>query len=78
MVSNIEIEKKIENLGYEIAFSQHSAPISYDENKFRLPRYALNDEFGDLERFKLILNSKPLIVSDLNYQDTTVKQKTLS
>ena len=71
--SNIEIEKKIENLGYEIAFSQHSAPISYNENKFRLPRYALNDEFGDLERFKLILNSKPLLVSDLNYQDTTVK-----
>ncbi len=70
--SNIKIEKKIENLGYEIAFSQHSAPISYNENKFRLPRYALNDEYGDLERFKLILNSKPLLVSDLNYQDTTI------
>ena len=64
-------------MGYQIAFSQHSAPVAVNENKFRLPRYSLNEEFGDLERFKLILSSYPLKISQLNFNDTTVNTETL-
>ena len=75
--SNNEIEKIIKNMGYQIAFSQHSAPVAVNENKFRLPRYSLNEEFGDLERFKLILSSYPLKISQLDFNDTTVNTETL-
>ncbi len=76
--SSNHVEKIIKNLGYSIAFSQHSAPITYSENKFRLPRYSLNDEFGDLNRFKLILSSYPLKISELNYEDTIVYSENLN
>ena len=68
--SNIEIEEVIKNLNYQIAFSQHSSPISKNDNLFRLPRFALNEEFGDLERFKQILELKPLTIENLSFEDT--------
>ena len=56
--SSKSIEEIIKTLNYEIAFSQHSAPIHLDQNKYRLPRYALNDEFGSLKRFKMIIQNE--------------------
>ena len=68
--SNINIEEIVKKLSYEIAFSQHSSNITRNENLFRLPRFALNEEFGNLSRFKLILKSKPLMVKQINFNDT--------
>ena len=59
-------------LNYDIAFSQHSAPIHIDQNKYRLPRYALNDEFGSLKRFKMIIQTKPLEIFESSFDDSIV------
>ena len=58
--SNKSVQELIKQLGYKIAFSQHSSPISFDENKFSLPRFSINDEYGEMKRFKQVVNSKPL------------------
>ena len=71
--SNINIEKILESLDYKVAFSQHSAPLSKNENKYRLPRFSLNDEFGEIERFKLILKSKSLNITENSYKNTIVQ-----
>ncbi len=68
--SNKKIEDIVKLLGYEIAFSQHSAPTHRNDNKFRLPRYSLNDEFGTLKRLKTILRSKPLQIYENSFDDT--------
>ena len=70
--SNNQIEKLLKKLGYKLAFSQHSSPISINENKYKLPRFSINDEFGKIERFKQIVSAKPFKFSDL-----TVRQKNL-
>ena len=70
--SSKSIEDVIRILNYEIAFSQHSAPIHTDQNKYRLPRYALNDEFGSLKRFKMIIQTKPLEIFDSSFDDSIV------
>ena len=70
--SSKSIEEVIKILNYEIAFSQHSAPIHLDENKYRLPRYALNDEFGSLKRFKMIIQTKPLEIFESSFDDSIV------
>ena len=62
----------IKILNYEIAFSQHSAPIQLDQNKYRLPRYALNEEFGSLKRFKMIVKTKPLEIFESSFDDSIV------
>ncbi len=63
--SNPQIQELVKKMGYHIGFSQHSSPIHINENKFALPRFAINDEFGGMKRFAQIVNSKALILSDL-------------
>ena len=70
--SSRTIEEMIKILNYEIAFSQHSAPIQLDQNKYRLPRYALNEEFGGLKRFKMIVKTKPLEIFESSFDDSIV------
>ena len=48
-----------------------------NENIFRLPRFALNEEFGSLERFKLILKAKPLMVEDVSFKDSVLNADNL-
>ncbi len=74
--SNFNIESLVEMLNYEFAFSQFSAPIQKNDNKFRLPRFSLNDEFGSLKRFKTIVKSKPLNVYEISFKDTVVNSST--
>jgi peptidoglycan/xylan/chitin deacetylase (PgdA/CDA1 family) len=63
--SNKRIQELVFKLGYDIAFSQHSSPLHIGENRFNLPRFSINDEFGGMVRFKQIVNSKPLLIEDL-------------
>lgn len=70
--SDKKVEEIIKLLDYEIAFSQHSAPVHKNQNKYRLPRYSLNDEYGNLKRFKKILKSKPLEIYENSFDDTIV------
>jgi peptidoglycan/xylan/chitin deacetylase (PgdA/CDA1 family) len=64
------IEDVVSELKYKLAFSQHSSPIHLKENTLRLPRFAINEEYGSLDRFKLIINSKPLIPKDISLLDS--------
>ena len=61
--SNKSVEQLIQNLGYKIAFSQHSSPIHFKENRYNLPRFSINDEYGQIKRFKQIVNLEPLILN---------------
>ena len=39
---------------FEIAFGQHSGVIDVNKDKFELPRFPINEEYGDLERFDFL------------------------
>ena len=45
---------------FEFAFGQHSGVIDINKDKFELPRFPINENYGDLKRFKSIINSFPL------------------
>jgi len=76
--SSKTVEEVIKMLNYDIAFFQHSAPIHLDQNKYRLPRYALNDEFGSLKRFKMIIQTKPLEIFESSFDDPIVNTDELN
>tara|TARA_B100000287_G_scaffold302161_1_gene285278 strand:- start:4147 stop:5160 length:1014 start_codon:yes stop_codon:yes gene_type:complete len=67
--SDKRIQELVNKLGYKIAFSQHSSPIHRHENKLNLPRFSINDEFGNIQRFKQIVNSKALLFKSLNVKE---------
>lgn len=70
--SSLKKEKLVENLGFSLAFSQHSSYITKNENIFRLPRFSLNEQYGTIERFKMIMTSRPLEVFDVMPKDNLI------
>ena len=45
---------------FEYAFGQHSGVIDLNKDKFELPRFPINENYGKLKRFNSIINSFPL------------------
>jgi len=50
---------------FKFAFGQHSGVIDINKDKFELPRFPINENYGELKRFKSIINSFPLEYKDL-------------
>ena len=55
-----DFKEIVKELNFEIAFGQHSGIIDATKNKLELPRFPINEKYGDLDRFKFILNLLPL------------------
>jgi poly-beta-1,6-N-acetyl-D-glucosamine N-deacetylase len=55
----------IEAEGFEAAFAQYSGPIAPWQKRFMLPRFPVNERYGDAARFKLISQSLALPIGDL-------------
>ncbi|MEK9754463.1 MAG: polysaccharide deacetylase family protein [Rhodospirillaceae bacterium] len=64
--------KMIEKAGFVAAFGQHSGVIGSTESRFYLPRFAMNENYGDLDRLRLALNALPLPVADETPTDHVV------
>ena len=45
---------------FSFAFGQHSGVIDFNKEKFQLPRFPINEKYGEIKRFKSILNTYPL------------------
>ncbi len=45
---------------FKYAFGQHSGVIDLNKNKFELPRFPINEKYGEIKRFKSIINYYPL------------------
>ena len=44
---------------FKFSFGQHSGVIDINKNKYELPRFAINEKYGDLKRFKFLINLHP-------------------
>jgi len=45
---------------FKYAFGQHSGVIDVNKDKFELPRFPINEKYGELKRFESIINYFPL------------------
>ncbi len=58
-----EYSKEMKNYiskNFEIAFGQHSGVIDINKDKFELPRFPINEKYGELKRFKSVIKYIPL------------------
>ena len=58
---------------FKFAFGQHSGVIDLNKDKFELPRFPINEKYGELKRFKSIINYFPL-----EYKEIFPEEKYLS
>jgi len=45
---------------FKFSFGQHSGVIDLNKNQYELPRFPINEKYGDLKRFKFLINLHPL------------------
>jgi len=59
---------------FKFAFGQHSGVIDINKNKFELPRFPINEKYGELKRFKSIINYYPLEYRTLKPEEKKLKK----
>lgn len=65
----------VRGFGMKAAFGQHSGAIGLDDDLYYLPRFALNETYGDIKRFKMVAQAKTMHVSDLSPRDMLVGKR---
>jgi peptidoglycan/xylan/chitin deacetylase (PgdA/CDA1 family) len=45
---------------FKFSFGQHSGVIDISKDRHELPRFPINEKYGDLKRFKFLINLNPL------------------
>ena len=58
---------------FNLAFGQHSGVIDLNKEKFELSRFPINENYGEMGRFKSIINSFPL-----EYKKVTPEEKKIN
>ncbi len=66
---SLAVRDKIVEAGFTAAFGQHSGVLHKEANQFFLPRFAMNEPYGDIARLRLALNALPLSVRDITPVD---------
>ena len=56
--SNLIKEHIVKN--FKFSFGQHSGVIDINKDKYELPRFPINEKYGDLKRFQFLINLQPL------------------
>ena len=59
---------------FEVAFGQHSGVIDLNKDKFELPRFPINEKYGDLKRFKSLINYAPLEYKNLKPEEKKISE----
>ncbi len=68
-------QKKYISQKFKYAFGQHSGVIDFNKDKFELPRFQINEEYGDLKRFTFLINLLTFQYKDLKHEDKLIKDK---
>ena len=66
-------KKIVKDLGFEYAFGQHSGVIDITKDRYELPRFPINEKYGEIKRFERLLKTIPFpykkILPDEKYLD---------
>ena len=55
-----EFKKIIKDLGFKYAFGQHSGVIDETKDLWELPRFPINENYGEIKRFSTLMKTLPL------------------
>ena len=56
---SLKFKEIIQELGFQYAFGQHSGVIDETKDLFELPRFPINEKYGDIKRFKTLVKTLP-------------------
>jgi peptidoglycan/xylan/chitin deacetylase (PgdA/CDA1 family) len=71
---NLNVIKQVKAHGFRAAFGQHSGTAHQSSGIYELPRFAMNETYGNMKRFKLAVNALPMPISDLSPKDPVISK----
>ncbi len=71
---SLEFKKIIKDLGFEYAFGQHSGVIDETKDLWELPRFPINEKYGELNRFKTLMKTLPFKYEKITPEDKYLLQ----
>lgn len=60
-----DLTAMVREMGFTAAFAQISGPAGFSSNMFELPRFPVNENYGDMDRFRLVASTKALPLKDI-------------
>ena len=60
---------------FNYAFGQHSGVIDLNKEKFQLPRFPINENYGEIKRFKSIIKYLSTRIQKFNPEEKKLKEK---
>ncbi len=69
-------QKKYISEKFDFAFGQHSGVIDANKDKYELARFPINEKYGDLKRFKFLVNLFPLQYKNLIPEEKYIDSST--
>ena len=60
---------------FKLSFGQHSGVIDINKEKFELPRFPINEKYGEIKRFQSIINYFPLQYFKLSPEEKKLTAK---
>ncbi len=69
-----EFKKIIKDLGFKYAFGQHSGVIDETKDDLELPRFPINEQYGDVKRFKTLMRTLPFKYKSITPEDKYLLQ----
>ena len=72
---SLDFKKIIKSLGFKYAFGQHSGVIDETKDLWELPRFPINEKYGEIKRFKTLMQTLPFKYKNITPTDRYLLQE---
>ena len=72
---SLEFKKIIKDLGFSYAFGQHSGVIDETKDLWELPRFPINEKYGEINRFTTLMKTLPFKYKSISPKDRYLLQE---
>ena len=67
--------KEFISKNFKFSFGQHSGVIDMYKDRYELPRFPINEKYGDLERFAFLINLLPLHFKNILPEEKIIQEE---
>ena len=71
---SLDLKKIVSDLNFKFAFGQHSGVIDSTKNFLSLPRFPINEKYGELKRFKSVLKTLPFPYKNISPENRYLEE----
>ncbi len=72
---SLSLKKIVKDLGFKYAFGQHSGVTDMTKDLLEMPRFPINEKYGEIKRFQTILKTLPFQYQYIKPEEKYISEK---